>query len=571
MVLEMSKSHFTFLQQVWIHLIRPYWTSDDRWIAGGFLGGHLVLVGFFIYLAVWLNYWQNDFYTAIQELNSKAFFSLLGVFCILAFFANIAYMSKAYFLAKLEIRWRQWMTQHFIEGWTSNRRYYALQLKGDGTDNPDQRIAEDISQFINTTLSLSIGLLQESIMLISFLGILWGLSGTLTIPLGSFSLSLPGYMCWGAILYAIGGTFFSMYLGRPLIHLNYESQRREANFRYSLMRFRDNVEGVALYGGEEKEKEIFSLRFRDIVTNFNISLNRLVKMYSWTNIYSQVSGIYPVLLAAPRLFTKELTFGGFMQTLTAFTQVTHSLSFIVDNYTGIASWCATTNRLLEFKLNLEIIPPSPLSHSTHEEETIHVACDHISLPHGTILREDLNLTFKKGEHTLITGHTGVGKSTLARVLSGLWPYGKGEIKIPSSSFLFLPQKPYMPLGSLENVLQYPASNASRNVINKALEAVGLDIFKPNLQDVNDWSRVLSLGEQQRIAIARALLTKPHWLVLDEATSAMDEASEIELYSLLRKELPNTTLISIGHRESLKPLHIREIRLEEKGSLRKAAA
>ncbi len=571
MVLKMNRSYLTFLFQIWTHLVRPYWTSKDRWIAACLLGGHLALMGLFIFITVWLNYWQNDFFTAIQELNSQAFFSLLGYFCILAVFNNIFFMLKAYLLAKLEIRWRQWMTQHFIEGWTSNRRYYALQLKGNGSDNPDQRIADDIFQFITTTLSLSIGLLQQSIMLISFLGILWGLSGTLTIPVGSFSLSIPGYMCWGAILYAIGGTFCSIYLGRPLIRLNYESQKREANFRYSLMRFRENVEGVALYQGEAKEKEIFELRFQDIVDNFNITLTRLIKMYSWNNIYGQISGLYPVLLATPRLFTKQITFGGFMQTLSAFKQVTSCLSFIVDNYTSIASWQATTNRLLEFKLNLETIPPSPLSHTVHEEEAVHVACDHISLPHGAIIKEDLHLTFKKGEDTLITGATGVGKSTLARVMSGLWPYGKGEIKVPSSSFLFLPQKPYMPLGSLEEVLQYPASHASKNEIHTVLEAVGLSAFKSRLQEINDWSRVLSIGEQQRIAIGRALLTKPHWLVLDEATSAMDEASEAQLYRLLRQHLPETTFISIGHRESLKALHVREIRLGENPALSQVAA
>lgn len=567
----MTSSRLSFLRQVWTHLIRPYWTSQDKWIALSFLGGNLSLMGIYIAITVRLNYWSNDVFTALQELNGAAFLSLLGIFCIYAFFAIISFMLKAYLLQKLVIRWREWMTQHFLENWTKNRRYYTLQLKGDGTDNPDQRIADDIVQFINTTLALSIGLFQEIITLIAFLGILWILSGALTIPLGDFSFSIPGYMCWGAILYAIGGTFFSTYLGRPLIHLDYEQQKREANFRYSLVRFRDNMEGVALYEGEEKERDIFTSRFSHIVDNFNTILKRMLKVHCWSAFYSQFNAIFPFLLAAPRLFSKGITIGGFMQTIQAFTRVSHSLSFIIDNYPGIASWRATTNRLLEFKLNLENIPSSGLAHQTHDDEGIHVSCEHIALPHGALLKQDLNLTFKKGEDTLITGRTGVGKSTLARVLAGLWPYGKGEIRLPFSSFLFLPQKPYMPLGSLASVLQYPASHASSADLKNILQAVGLNAFTSRLQEVNDWARVLSLGEQQRIAIARALLTKPHWLVLDEATSAMDEASEAHLYRLLRTALPETTFISIGHRESLKALHIREIRLEENTSIEKVAA
>lgn len=567
----MTSSRFSFLRQVWTQLIRPYWTSEDRWSAIGFLLGHLAMMGFFIGLSVWLNYWNNDFYTSIQELNSSAFFYLLGIFSILAAFSIISFMLKSYLLQKLQIRWRTWMTQHFIDSWTYNRRYYALQLKGDGTDNPDQRIADDISQFIDNTLILSIGFLQECIMLISFLGILWGLSGTLSLSIMGFNLSIPGYMCWGAILYAIAGTFVSTYLGRPLIQLSYEQQRREANFRYSLMRFRENTEEIALYGGEEKEKGIFKTRFSHIIDNFNVTLKRMLKIHSWNTFYGQFNAIFPALLAAPRLFSKQLTFGGFMQTLQAFSQVSHSLSFIITNYPGIASWRATTNRLLEFKLNLENMPPPTLTHNTHDEAAIHITCDHIALPHGALLKQDLHLSFKKGEDTLITGRTGIGKSTLARVIAGLWPYGSGEIKLPSSSFLFLPQKPYMPLGSLASVLQYPTSHASMAEIASALEAVELESFTTRLQEINDWARVLSLGEQQRIAIARVLLTKPHWLVLDEATSAMDEASEAHLYRMLREKLPETTFISIGHRESLKSLHIREIRLDDNNTLNKAAA
>jgi putative ATP-binding cassette transporter len=567
----MKAFSFTFLRQVWTHLIRPYWTSEEKWIALSLLGGHLALMGIFISLTVWLNYWNNDFYTSLQELNSNAFWYLLSQFCIIAFFSILAFMLKSYLLQKLEIRWRHWLTHHFLENWTKDRRYYALQLQGKGTDNPDQRIAEDIIQFIISSLTLSIGFLQQAVMLISFLGVLWGLSGTLHIPLGSYIVSIPGYMCWGALLYAIGGTFFSIYLGRPLIRLNYEQQKREADFRYSLVRFRENVEGIALYGGEKQEKGIFASRFSPIVDNFNVTLKRMLKIHAWNSFYGQFEAICPALLAAPRLFTKEITFGGFMQTLSALNHVSNSLAFIITNYPSIASWRATTNRLLEFKLNLETLPPCPLSHSLHEHEVVKIACDHIALPHGPILNEDLHFSFIQGEDTLITGHTGVGKSTLARVIAGLWPYGKGDVKRPSSTFLFLPQKPYMPLGTLEDVLQYPTSHASYEDIGDALEVVGLGHFISSLQETNDWARVLSLGEQQRIAIARTLLTKPRWLILDEATSAMDEVSEAHLYRLLKERLPETTFISIGHRESLKLFHVREIRLEEAFSQKRAAA
>lgn len=557
----MSTTNLSFLRQIWTHLIRPYWTSEDRWMAFGLLGGHLFLMGIYIYITVVINYINNDIFTALQEFKLNTFLSCLGILSLYACLAIACFTTKHYLLQRLNIRWRKWMTEHFVNGWMANKRYYSLQLEGNGTDNPDQRIAEDTGGFIDKTLTLTLGLLQQVVMLGSFLGILWSLSGTLTFPVGSYTLSIPGYMCWGAFLYAATGSLLSFYFGRNLIQLNYENEKREANYRYSLVRFRENVEGIALYKGEDQEKGILKSRFGAILENYYNIIRRMIIMNSWSSFYDQFLTLFPFLLVAPRYFMKTMTLGDVTQTMAAFRQVTFSLSFIVTNFTTIAAWRAITNRLLEFKMNLDTVPPSLLVHTTHKEEKIQLICSEISLPHAAVLHQDLDITFHKGEHALITGPTGVGKSTLARVIAGLWPYGKGSVRVPTSSFLFLPQKPYMPLGTLKEVLQYPSNNVADDKILDALEAVDLGAFESRLNEVNDWARVLSLGEQQRIAIARALLTKPHWLVMDEATSAMDEASEGHLYRLLKERLPETTLITIGHRESLKALHIREIRLE----------
>jgi putative ATP-binding cassette transporter len=557
----MKQYNFTFISQVWTYLIRPYWTSRDRWLALGLLISQMVLIGFFVYLSILLNYWGNDFYTALQELNGKAFFSLLGTFTILAFLSIAAFMMRSYLLQILELRWRKWMTQHFLDRWTHNKRYYALQLQGDGTDNPDQRIADDTRQFINSSLALTLGFFEQICTLCAFLGVLWALSGALTFTLGGIAFVIPGYMFWAALLYAVGGSFVSHYLGRPLIRLDYTKEKREADFRYSLVRFRENMEGVALYQGEAREREIFGLRINQIVKNFHEIINRSFITNTWKSFYGQVDIIFPALLAAPRLFAKEISFGGLMQTLSAFNHVSTALAFFVDNYPSIAAWQATTNRLLEFKHYLETDLSSSLIRTVHDAPEIRVSCERVSLPHGVVLHRDVQLVFKQAEHTLITGPTGIGKSTLARVIAGLWTYGEGKVTINNDPFLFLPQKPYMPLGSLNLVLHYPSLPGKRRAETEdVLRAVGLEAFISRLDEVNDWARVLSLGEQQRIAIARAMLSKPQWLFLDEATSAMDEGSEAQLYRTLKAYLPTITLISIGHRESLKSLHDREIRL-----------
>lgn len=551
----------TYLRNIWKYLVRPYWTSEDRWKARGFLVGHVVFMGLFISLTVRLNFLNNDIFNALQEFNSQAFFSALGMYAVLGASAIVVFMLKYYFLQHLEIRWRQWMTAHFLKGWLQERRYYKLQLQGNGSDNPDQRIAEDVGHFISQSLHIGLSFFQQIVTLGSFLGILWSLSGILYIPFGGYIFSIPGYMCWAALAFAFVGTFFSYFFGKSLVKLNYENEKREANFRYSLVRFRENSESVAFYQGETKEKKIFSTRFGHVVDNFYSIIRRMLVVNSWTSFYEQAEHLFPFLLVVPRYFAKELTLGAFMQTLSACRQVSHSLSFFITNFPSLANWRATTDRLLEFKMNLDLMPPSAFSYEHHEGKNIELACEKITLPEGILLQENLYLTFKEGEDTLITGPTGIGKSTLARVAAGLWPYGKGEVRVPAAPMLFLPQKPYMPLGTLEEALCYPASPGTQEeALQIVLEKVGLGDLFSRLQEVNDWARVLSLGEQQRLAIARALLAKPRWLFMDEATSSMNEQAEEHLYKLLKQELPETTFVSIGHRESLRAFHGREITL-----------
>lgn len=550
-----------FPKEIWTHLIRPYWTSSERWRAYGLLGGYLTLMAGFIALTVRLNYWNNDFFSALQNLDMNAFLSLLLVFCGLAFLSIMFFTFKHYLLKNLEIRWRQWMTDYFLQKWMENRRYYALQVEGHQTDNPDQRIAEDIQSFIRLTLSLYIGLLQNFIFLLFFLNILWTLSGTLRVPLGSMVFPIPGYMCWGAFLFALFGTACSFYVGKGLTKLNYDHEKTEANFRYSLVRFRDNMEGVALYQGEALEQIILKERFKAITENIYATLRKMLAMNTWLSFYSQIQPLIPLLLAAPLFFTKVITFGILMQARAAFQHVSHAFSFIVENYADLTFWKATTTRLLEFNKLLSEGRRPGLTPTVHAKEAIEISCDSLQLPHGGILKANLHFTVEKGIHTLISGPTGTGKTILARAIAGLWPYGQGEIRLPSSPLFFLPQKPYLPLGSLKEILQYPGLEVSLEELCQGLDEVGLPTFKSRLGEVNEWSRILSLGEQQRIAILRVLLKKPLWIVLDEATSGMDERAESHLYQLLKQWLPQATLISIGHRESLRGFHSQEINLE----------
>ena len=551
------------LRDAWA-MTYPYWLSEERWAARGLLLAVIALNLGTVYINVLLNKWNNTFYDALQDKNYAVFLHQLIRFSWLACLFIIFTVYQFYLNQMLQIRWRRWLTERYLHGWLTDAAYYRMQFAPSEADNPDQRIADDVPQFIASTLTLGIGGMSAVVTLISFVTILWGLSGTLTIP--SSSMKLPGYLVWAALLYALVGTWLTDWIGRPLVRLNFDQQRYEADFRFNLVRFRENAEGVALYHGEADELRTFRKRFSHIIGNW-WSIMRQQKRLTWlTAGYGQAAIIFPIVVVAPRYFRGQILLGGLMQTASAFSQVQDSLSFIVSSYTDIAAWRAVVERLAGFKSALKV---AHIQAAT--KGGIHLVDGNggglivdrveLDLPNGQPLIADVNFSLARGESALVSGPSGVGKSTLLRAIAGIWPFGRGEIRMPSNPrVLFLPQKPYLPIGTLREAVSYPmqASGVDDASLREALDAVGLKDLAGKLDEMSHWTLQLSPGEQQRIAFARALVQKPDWLFLDEATSAVDEPTEARLYRLLRDRLPWTTLFSIGHRATLRSFHDRQL-------------
>jgi vitamin B12/bleomycin/antimicrobial peptide transport system ATP-binding/permease protein len=552
-------------------MIRPYWSSDDRWAARGLLLGVVLLTLGMVYLTVLLNQWNNAFYSALQDKNMAAFRGqLFRVTWLITIFIFLA-VYQVYLNQMLEIRWRRWLTDRYLRAWLSDGAYYRMQLQASETDNPDQRIAEDVQLLASHTLGLFTGGLRSIVTLVTFVAILWGLSGSLVLPVGGFTIHLPGYMVWVAVLYAILGTWVTDWLGRPLVRLNFDRQRYEADFRFSLVRFRENTEGVALYRGEADEFRGFRARFEDVVSNWWGIMLRQKRMTYFTSGYGLGAWIVPSIVAAPRYFRGELGLGGLMQTSQAFQQVQDALSFFVQSYKEIAAWCAVVERLAGFERTLDSMhrqAGTGLRRVEGRASNLSVAGVDLYRPDGQPLMANINFSLRRGDSVLLSGASGSGKSTLIRAIAGIWPFGRGEIRAaPDARILFLPQRPYLPIGKLRDVVSYPmpADGVADGTLREALEAVGLPQLTGRLDEEAHWAQQLSPGEQQRIAFARALVQKPEWLFLDEATSAVDEASESRLYQLVRERLPETTLFSIGHRATLRPFHTRRLMVQPTGN------
>jgi putative ATP-binding cassette transporter len=561
------------LAEAW-RLTRPYWTSAERGrgllLLGAVIALNLALVG----MTVVLTYWQRAFYNALEQKDAAAFWSLLLLggeaegtwfpgFCVLAAAYILIAVYQLYLRQALEIRWRRWLTELYLQDWLADRAYYRIALTDRDTDNPDQRIADDIRLFVGNTLALGIGLMRSVVTLFSFIFVLWALSG----PLEVFGIAIPGYMVWVAVIYSVLGTWLAHLIGRPLIRLNFLQQKVEADFRYALMRVRDNVEGVALYGGEADERRGLSEQFRALMENWWAIMLATKRLTFFTAGFTQVASIFPIVVAAPAYFAGRIPLGGLIQTSSAFGQVQGALSWFVDNYRELTEWRATVERLTRFEQAIQAARAAQdgLRVASGEQDAIALDGATLMVPGGRKLIGDASLRLARGESVLVTGASGSGKSTLFRALAGIWPFGQGAVRVPAGArLLFLPQRPYLPLGTLRRAVTYPldAATVPDAAIREALEAVNLPALAGRLDEEDAWDRTLSGGEQQRLAFARALLVKPDFLFLDEATASLDPAAEEQLYTLVKRRMPGTAILSIAHRPAVAQFHDRRLNVTD---------
>ena len=556
----------SFVSRVW-KLVAPYWRSEEKGMAWGLLIAVIVLSLFSVFISVLLNSWYKDFYNALQNKDLAAFTHLILYFCGIAAIAILGAVYRLYLTQMLTIRWRRWLTEQHFAKWLRHKNYYRLE-QGGYTDNPDQRLSEDLNNFTTDTLSLSLGLLRTVVSLVSFSVILWGVSGSIEI----LGLTIPGYMFWAALIYAAVGSWLTHLIGRRLIGLSNQQQRYEADMRFSLVRVRENAESIALSEGEKNENEHLSARFGMVWSNFWTIMRVQKRLTFFTAGYSQIAIIFAFVVAAPRYFAGKIELGELMQINSAFGNVQENFSWFIDAYASLASWRATSDRLLSFRQAMDDnearVPAITVS---HEGSGLHLAGLGLSLVGGRQLLNNATADIAAGDKVMLSGRSGSGKSTLLRAMGGLWNEGHGAVRLPAKRSFFLPQRPYLPIGTLREALSYPQAPevypAER--FAQVLDTCRLSYLVSRLDESNHWQRLLSPGEQQRVAFARALLYAPDWLYMDEATSAMDEEDEAALYQAILDELPGVTLLSIGHRSSLKRFHSRHLRIDS-GQLQEQA-
>lgn len=548
-----------FLKAVWA-LTKSYWHSEEKKKAYLLLAAIIALTLGVVFMLVQLNQWYNVFYSALQNYEKDKIFAELFHFTWLAFIYIILAVYAFYLQQVLVINWRRWLTRAYIDEWLKNKTYYRLQMFGTSTDNPDQRISEDVRLFVEYTLKFGIGILKAFTTFVSFVVILYELSGPLDFTVGGRAVSVPGYLVWTALLYSAAGTWLTYKVGNKLVGLNFIQQKYEADFRFAMMRLRENAESVAFYSGEGHEGGVFKRRFGALLDNFWLIIKKQKQLTWLGSWYSQIAIIFPLVVAMPRFLAREITLGGLMQISSAFGRVQDSLSYFVDMYSSIAEWQAVVERLTGFGLHMRQVKEKnaqkELERRIGDKPEIVVQDLTVELPDGGTILRSAGFTLYPGVNVLIKGVSGSGKSTLLRVLSGIWPYVKGEVELPPEDrLMFIPQRPYLPLGTLREALLYPGTEWRDDAeLKQLMEACSIGYLYEKLSEEADWSHVLSIGEQQRLAFVRALIYKPLWLFLDEASSALDEETEARVYGLLGSAAPETTLVSVGHRSTLNNYH-----------------
>jgi putative ATP-binding cassette transporter len=560
-----------------IRLAGPFFSSEQRWRVRLLAAGVIALALLQIAVQIRLNLWNKDFFNALEAKDWPAFISTMWMFALLASASMGTAVYQVYLKQLLQLRWREWLTTRLVSSWLENGRHYQMNFIGAGVENPDQRIAENAHWATDMAVEFALGMLNAVLTLVSFLGILWTLSGVLQVALGSRTIEIPGYMVGAALLYASIGTSITWFVGRPIVTANIQQNTAEADYRFALMRLRENSEGVALIRGEDDEKKGLGGFFGQVIAATTYLMRTQRRLMWLTSAYGMVGMVYPTLVASPRYFAGVITLGGLMQIGAAFGQVQSGLNWFVDNFPRLAEWRSHVERVLEFEqalgtpeqaaAALESGGTTSISiiEATAESPEEILTFDDLQIAHsdGSIVIGETNRTIEKGEKVLIVGESGSGKSTLFRAIAGLWPWGAGTILVPArSKMMFMPQRPYLPLGTLRAALSYPAppEHFPKAAVKAALERCGLEHLFPRLDEVERWDRVLSGGELQRVAFARLLLHKPGWVFMDEATAALDDDSQTSMMRLFRDELAGSTLISIAHRAGLDVFHDRTLNL-----------
>jgi putative ATP-binding cassette transporter len=562
---------FSTLAIVW-RIASPYFRSEDRWPGRLLLAAVITIELSIVGITVLINEWNNRFYNALQDRNWDAFVYQLGYFCVLATAFILLAVYQLYLNQWLQIRWRRWLTASYLDHWLESANHYRMQLLGDAADNPDQRISEDIAQFIQLTLGIGLQLLNSCVTLFSFMIILWSLSAAAPLHVFGVGFDIPGYLLWAALIYACIGTALTHLIGRPLIALNFQQQRYEADFRFNLVRVRENSEQIALLDGERAERGRLLMRFSNVVANWLAIMSRQKKLTFFTASYAQASVVFPFVMVSPAYFASAIQLGGLMQTANAFGQVQGALSVFVTLYRNLAEWSAVIERLSGFDMSVATaraaaVTPPVIGITTGEGTAVSFKDLAVQLPNGVPLVNASDISIGLGERVLVSGPSGAGKSTLFRALAGVWPFGAGTITVPKNArLMILPQRPYFPIAPLAAAVAYPAEPGSFDSAQVAelITAVGLPALASRIEEEAHWNRMLSLGEQQRLGLARAILHAPDYLFLDEATASLDEPAEAALYQLLQQRLAAATIVSIGHRSTLTAFHRRRLAFSREG-------